>query len=262
MIDKFEKIKSFLSLSPAARIISRSLKNIEMNGLYMQQNNKKYKDITNSFSCTLCASMLLSAAFILAGCAVPGTPHGEQQAIATKQIPMPDSSAAGISKAQAMEIVEDVLARMHFVIDKEDVDTGYIKTRPLEGAQFFEFWRSDNVGAENWLYGNLHSIRRTVEVNISRSGSEPDIDCNVRIERLSLPERQVTSSARAYMMFSSSTTVIQSLRLHPEQARDMTWIDLGEDSELEREIIKRISSTINREYRETRDEGRTTRDEL
>jgi hypothetical protein len=148
-----------------------------------------------------------------------------------------------------MEITEDILARMHFEIEKYDTETGYIKTRPLEGAQFFEFWRSDNIGAQNWLLGNLHSIRRTVEINVdpvlrSTANDEKYIDCIVHIQRLSMPEQEITSSARAYAMFSRSSPALQTLRLNPEQQRDMAWIDLGRDKELENEIIKRIKTKI------------------
>lgn len=194
----------------------------------MHTNNSKYKVIIN-----LGTYALLFSVLILAGCAT-------QQKDTTKQIPVPDISVTGIDKAEAMEIVEDILAQMHFVIDKSDAEAGYIRTRPLEGAQFFEFWRSDNVGTENWLYSNLHSVRRTVEVNIDQQ-----IHCKVQIQRLSLPEQPVTSSARAYGMFSLSTPIIQTLRLNPEQAREMAWIDLGKDSELEKEIIKRIDNRLN-----------------
>lgn len=194
----------------------------------MHTNNSKYKVIIN-----LGTYALLFSVLILAGCAT-------QQKDTTKQIPVPDISVTGIDKAEAMETVEDILAQMHFVIDKSDAEAGYIRTRPLEGAQFFEFWRSDNVGTENWLYSNLHSVRRTVEVNIDQQ-----IHCKVQIQRLSLPEQPVTSSARAYGMFSLSTPIIQTLRLNPEQAREMAWIDLGKDSELEKEIIKRIDNRLN-----------------
>jgi len=153
-----------------------------------------------------------------------------------------------------MQITRDVLAGMHFEIDKydsppvsvldrrdagEDRNAGYIKTRPLEGAQLFEFWRSDNLGPRNFALANLHSIRRTVEINIDNS-----IDCTVHIQRLSMPEQEVTSSARAYSMFSRSSPAMQTLRLNPEQQYGTTWTDLGRDKELEKEIIKRIKNKI------------------
>ena len=171
------------------------------------------------------------------------------------------------SKAEVTKIIENVLAQMHFEIEKLDPEAGYIKTRPLEGAQFFEFWRSDNAGAYNWLLSNLHSVRRTVEIILRSSqdasyGGRSDevltkqssiddkrettdeLSCIVQIQRLSMPEQEVTSSARAYAMFTRSSPGLQTLVLNPEQQKDMAWIDLGRDKELENEIIKRIKTKI------------------
>lgn len=175
-----------------------------------------------------------------------------------------------VNKLEAMEIAEDVLAKMHFTIEKADaepatpgIDTrrwrGYIRTRPLAGAQFFEFWRSDNAGADNRLESNLHSIRRVVELNMSeqdegppQSGNRLCINCDVQKYRLSMPEHEVSSSARAYEMFSESNPALQNLRLNPEQKAGMAWIDLGKDRQLAAEILKRISSMLDIENRESR----------
>jgi hypothetical protein len=159
-----------------------------------------------------------------------------------------------IDKIQAMETVEDVLAKMHFTIEKADTKSGYIRTRPLAGAQFFEFWRSDNVGADNWLESNLHSIRRVVELNMSEQDEGLCINCDVQKYRLSLPEHHVSSSARAYEMFSESSPALQNLRLNPEQKAGMAWIDLGKDRQLAAEILKRISSMLDIENRESSNE--------
>jgi hypothetical protein len=171
-----------------------------------------------------------------------------------------------------MEVAEDILVKMHFTIEKADtnpatlgIDTrrwrGFIRTRPLTGAQFFEFWRSDNVGAGNWLESNLHSIRRVVELNMSeqdegppQSGNRLCINCDVQIYRLSLPERRLNSSARAYDMFSKSSPALQRIELNAEQKEDMAWIDLGKDTQLAAEILKRISSMLDIENRESSDE--------
>jgi hypothetical protein len=146
-----------------------------------------------------------------------------------------------------MEVAEDVLANMYFTIDKADADIGLIRTRPLPGAQFFEFWRSDNAGTDNALAANLHTIRRTVTLDISQEGQELRIGCNVQAQRLSLPERQVSSSTtRVYGMFSQSSQSLQKLKLNPEQKKEMAWIDLDRDSRLEAEILKRIETGIVR----------------
>ena len=181
---------------------------------------------------------------LLAGCAE------QQQNGAVKPI-----CVENIDMLQAMEIAEDVLAKMHFTIEKADAERGFIRTRPLAGAQFFEFWRSDNVGASNWLESNLHSIRRVVELNMSeqdkgppQSGNRLCINCDVQKYRLSMPEHQVSSSARAYKMFSESNPALQNLRLNPEQKAGMAWIDLGKDRQLAAEILKRISSMLDTRY--------------
>ncbi len=178
---------------------------------------------------------------LLAGCTE------QQQYGAVKPI-----CVENINKLQAMETAEDVLAKMHFTIEKADTKGGFIRTRPLTGAQFFEFWRSDNVGAGNWLESNLHSIRRVVELNMSEQDEGLCINCDVQIYRLSLPERHVSSSARAYDMFSRSSPALQKIKLNPKQKEGMAWIDLGKDTQLAAEILKRISSMLDIENRDSR----------
>jgi hypothetical protein len=146
-------------------------------------------------------------------------------------------------KLRVMEVAEDVLVKMHFNIEKANAENGFIRTKPLQGAQFFELWRSDNVGAGNWLANNLHSIRRIVELNINEQDMGLHINCDVQMYRLSLPEREIRS-AHAYDLFSASTPTVQRIQLHPEQKEDMAWIDLGKDEQLAVEILKRIEQQI------------------
>ncbi len=154
-------------------------------------------------------------------------------------------SASDIGTAEAMEVAEDVLARMHFAIEKADVPTGYIRTRPLAGAQFFEFWRSDNVGLDNSLQANLHTIRRTAELNMTaRDNGQLEIDCDVRVQRLSLPEREIGSNARAYGMYTRSSPTLQKLRFDALQIKGIAWIDLKNDELLAAEILKRIRKRL------------------
>lgn len=174
-------------------------------------------------------------ALLLAGCA------RQYQSETTEQIHVSD-----IDRSETIEIAEEVLTQLHFTIDKIDAGSGLIKTRPLPGAQFFEFWRGDNVGSDNHLQANLHTIRRIVELDITKQEEKISISCDVKLQRLSLPERQITSSARAYDMFSRSTPSLQRLTLNPEQQKAMAWIDLGQDIPLATEILKRIQERIQR----------------
>lgn len=191
-------------------------------------NNRKSK-ISLSFF------VLIACALIVDGCTEPYRNQTVEQIC-----------PAGIKKQQAMQIAEDVLGEMHFTIAKSDANLGVIKTRPLAGVQFFEFWRKDNVGAFSFTEANLHTIRRIAELNIKQQGSLLCIRCSVNTQRLRLPERPMSSRSRAYDMFSSSSSSRQQLKLNPEQKEGMTWVDLGQDKQLATVILKRIEKQINR----------------
>ena len=221
-----------------------------------QDSRHKTQDSRLKTKDTRRLTLILGLGFLVFGLLLAGCAE-EQQYGAVEPI-----CAENIDKLEAMEIAEDVLAKMHFTIEKADAETatagidtrpwrGYIRTRPLAGAQFFEFWRSDNAGADNWLESNLHSIRRVVELKMSeqdegppQSGDRLCINCEVQKYRLSMPEHEVSSSARAYEMFSESNPALQNLRLNPEQKAGMAWIDLGKDRPLAAEILKRIKQQI------------------
>jgi hypothetical protein len=170
----------------------------------------------------------------LAGCA------GQQQYVAVEPV-----CVESLDNFEIIEMAEDVLTGMHFTIDKADAEMGMIRTKPLTGAQFFEFWRSDNVGSDNWLKSNLHSIRRIAQLNINERNERLCISCDVRVQRLSLPERNVGGEAHAYEMFSTSGPALQRLRLDSEQKAGMSWINLGYDSSLAAEILNRIGQRID-----------------
>jgi hypothetical protein len=202
--------------------------------IHMQKNEKKHEHYK---TCRLCKYTLMAFMLTAAGCA--------PQTSAPPRIMVQDNDLyveadQDISSADIMEAAEDVLAGMYFTIEKADLQNGVIRTRPLPGAQFFEFWRSDNVGAKNTLAANLHTLRRTVTLDISQQNDELRTNCDVHVQRLSLPERQVNSSTRIYGIFSQSSPSLQRLQLNPEQAKQVEWIDLGRDPQLEAEILKRI----------------------
>ncbi len=180
----------------------------------------------------VCGLWSVVCGLLLAGCAE------QQQYPAAKPIRVENTD-----KLRVMEAAEDVLVKMHFTIEKANPENGFIRTKPLQGAQFFEFWRSDNVGADNWLANNLHSIIRIVELNINEQDKDLYINCDVKIYRLSLPEREIRS-VHAYDLFSTSGPTLQKIQLHPEQKADMAWIDLGKDGQLATEILKRIEQQI------------------
>jgi hypothetical protein len=210
----------------------------KMNGIKMQKNKKIHEHESTSLLITY---VLITCALILTGCAQP------QHQETVEQICLPD-----MQKQQAMQTAEDVLARMHFTIVKADAEQGIIRTEPLPAAQSFEFWRSDNVGSFNSTEANLHSIRRTAELDVSQQDGKLCINCDVKVQRLSLPEREVTSSGRSYEIFTRSRLSKQRLSLHDEQKEDLAWVDVGSDGQLATEILKRIEKNAKNKQTDER----------
>jgi hypothetical protein len=188
---------------------------------------KKHKGIkVQKGKINLCTYALMAYALTLAGCTQ------QQKFEPIEKVNVPD-----INKAEAFAAAEDVLADMHFTIEKSDYESGIIKTRPLPGAQFFEFWRSDNAGAFNTAEANLHSIRRIVELHINRYGFGFSFDCDVRVQRLTMPALNESDK-----LIESPTIGWESGRL--KRPKGAIWLDLGKDTKLATKILNRIQKHI------------------
>ncbi len=169
---------------------------------------------------------------LVAGCAK------QQQFKAVDRICVPN-----LQKAQAMEIAEDVLARMHFTVAKADTEQGVIITKPLPGGEFFEFWREDSVGAFNATEASMHTLRRTAHLDISQQDHQVCIRCNVKTEKLYLPQSDLSSSAQAFRMYGLTSRSRQRVEL-PTQRR--SWVDMGADQKLSTKILNRIGQCAGR----------------
>ena len=180
----------------------------------------------------LCTTAFLTMALIT-GC------DSTQQHQTLDKICLPQTD-----QSDAMLAAEDILAKMHFTIDKADSKLGIITTRPLSSAQFFEFWRSDVVGIKQALEANIHTTRRIVKVNFAKDAQDLCIDCTVSVYRLTLPEYLISSSAKAYTLFSTSTQHMQTLEPHKQQKKDMVWTDTGKDPDLAMLILDKIKQQL------------------
>lgn len=142
-----------------------------------------------------------------------------------------------------MEACSQVLERVGFTIEKYDIAAGYIKTRPLRGGQFFEFWRHDNVGKKNSHEANIHSLRRVVDVELSRQGGKICVNCVANVTRLGLvSEEDNLSMSQSPEMFTGSSSGVQ--RLDPIAAQ-MYWVDMGTDTMLEDKLLRQIAQMIS-----------------
>jgi hypothetical protein len=164
-----------------------------------------------------------------------------------KQVTVPPSEPVCISlagKEDMMKVAEDVLKKKQFVIEKYDVDAGYIVTRPMRGSQFFEIWKGDNVGRVNKSRSSIHSIQRVVEMNFTPGNGQWCIACTADMQRFSMPVEQLRGRSRASDVFVGGG--VRMMRLYPNTEEDMAWIDLGRDGELERNLIELIKQNLTR----------------
>lgn len=145
---------------------------------------------------------------------------------------------------QAMESAQTVLEKMHFDLEKNDLDACYIRTRPLSGAQFFEFWRKDNASTVARKQANIHSIRRVVELDFSPENTTTCIQCRVQVSRLSIPERPIQGFAHMGGLYTDSHNREQRLDIDPERMHGIEWLDGGPDHSLEQKILQLIQQDI------------------
>lgn len=150
------------------------------------------------------------------------------------------------STETAMGAAQKVITGMFFQIEKFDLDQGYIRTWPLSGAQFFELWRQDNASASSFAEANLHSLRRMVEIEFTRDGSQICMNCRVYVQRLSVPEQPIQGKTRLSGIYTQSDRSHQSLQLDSSEML-VEWIDLGRDAELEQRIMNKTAKAVLKE---------------
>ena len=172
---------------------------------------------------------------IVAGCMIFGVSGcGKQLAVE----PSEPFCIAMVAKEDLMKAAEDVLKKKQFVIEKFDIDNGYIVTRPMRGSQFFEAWKGDNVGSTNKARSSIHSIRRIVEMNFTQENGRLCLECTADMQRFSMPTVEQSGSSRSTGVFVEGGASM--MRLYPITDEEMAWIDLGRDGQLERNIIELI----------------------
>jgi hypothetical protein len=152
----------------------------------------------------------------------------------------------GVDRQAAMAAAQRTLENMHFTIEKADANAGYISTRPLVAGQFFELWRSDTVGCENFAEANLHSVTRIAEIDVNGPDGEVCIMCKVATRRLSIPQREVNSATELPNVFGKSSSGLQTIKLDQEQQKATTWVDMGPDENLQARILERIKKQIEK----------------
>jgi hypothetical protein len=174
------------------------------------------------------------ALFAVSGCHKP-------QPLETSQPVYLDKN---IDRASVLAAAEDVMKDMQFVVEKSDAQNGYLKTRPLSGGEFFEFWRKDNPDAKSLAYSSIHSTQRTVEINLVPDNDRMVLACDVQIQRLAVPSNSISDFTDLPRSVSKSSTSKQNLNVKKPLEAKMSWEDLGKDEKLSAYIINRINCKL------------------
>lgn len=188
----------------------------------------------NKLPATLIAVMVLLTS--LSGCTEQRRPEWPIEAISIDQ-----ASFEEVWDACVVSLKDHGLE-----IDRNDRRFGVITTKPVVGKQFFEFWLDDTANSDDLLLSSLHTIRRTVTIQVSSQGPMRfQVAVQAQAERASLPGYQVDSPVEAVELLSR-----QGVSPYPRR-RDYVrpkpkpqWVDLGREPALERNILEDISKRL------------------
>lgn len=179
------------------------------------------------------AIILLSLLVVSAGCLGPRrSDYVTSMPLSVEQ----DASAA----SAFWEGVEETLHDRGFELDRVDRRAGVITTLPVTSQQFFEFWRHDVDTREDLWEATFNSIRRRVEVTVSRGdgGAWSDVSVVVYKQRYSAPDRQFNSTGELYEYFGTALpTTTGEIDVGTERDR---WIDIGRDPAMAAYVLDRI----------------------
>lgn len=118
---------------------------------------------------------------------------------------------------------------------------GLIETRPTTSRQWGEFWRQDVDVYDHYglLQASLHTTRRKATVRFVNTPQGWQIEVEVDVSRLSMPESQVTTASSAIHGFSGVLPTSEG-DMYAEKADRMSWISLGRDALMEERLLQSI----------------------
>lgn len=158
------------------------------------------------------------------------------------------------------------LRREFFKPTAVDRGNGVIITEPEVSRQWFEFWRKDPVDRYQTAESSLHTIRRTVRVEVEPTGpvtprsglaldtpkamsfakdqaDEYRLQVTVDKTRYAAPARQVTTTSGALGIYSERLPTTEGIR--QSRAESEQWVPLGRDALLEDYLIKKLIAKSN-----------------
>lgn len=203
-----------------------------------------------------------AAVVFLTGCAAPQQPTGPTEMC----VEIPD-------RDQFIDHTLSLLRRRDFQPSFVDRTEALIVAGPTTSGQWLEPWRSDVIGPYQILESSLHTIRRTVSIEVKPLGSagetategvsspepasinvptdsapaagEPGpevyrLRVTVEKSRLAAPNRQATTGIGLLGIYSPRLPTVEGGR----GVGDEQWVALGRDGFLEQDLLTQISRNL------------------
>jgi hypothetical protein len=157
----------------------------------------------------------------------------------------PDQVTASPVYSEELEPLWDatlsVLQKCEFIPQRQDRAMGIIVSKPTTSRQYGEFWRQDVVPTDSYSMAeaNLQTVQRQATVRFVKAQQGWQLEVQVDVFRLSMPESQVTTASSAIQAFSGAlpTTEGQMVKARKQ------WVPLGRDAAMEERLLDRILST-------------------
>ncbi|MCC6358149.1 MAG: hypothetical protein IT450_05360 [Phycisphaerales bacterium] len=208
-----------------------------------------------------------AAMFFLTGCAAPQQPAGPTELC----VEIPD-------RDQFIDRTLSLLRLRDFQPSFVDRTEALIVAGPTTSGQWLEPWRSDVIGPYQLLESSLHTIRRTVSIEVkplnrtdesvsagdvtpetasltppadsapatdAPSAGQPNsgtyrLRVTVEKARLAAPNRQATTAIGLLGIYSPRLPTVEGAR----GIGDEQWVALGRDGLLEQDLLTQISRNL------------------
>jgi len=145
------------------------------------------------------------------------------------------------------EATLSVLQKFDFVPQRQDRAMGIIVSKPTTSRQYGEFWRQDVDPTDSYSMAeaNLQTIQRQATVRFVKAKESWQLEVQVEVFRLSMPESQVTTASSAIQAFSGVLPTTEGQIIKDAGIRKQ-WVRLGRDPAVEARLLDRIMSAAGR----------------
>lgn len=183
---------------------------------------------------------LLAPAVVLlalhAGCAAPTQPER------TTSSPVYSEELEPLWEATL-----SVLLKHDFLPQRQDRAMGIITTKPTTSRQYGEIWRQDvdPLDSYSMAEANLQTIQRQATIRFVHAEQGWQLEVQVDVFRLSMPESQVTTASSAIQAFSGVLPTTEG-RIARDPGIRKHWVPLGRDQHMEERLLDRILTAAAR----------------